>query len=235
MYITISDVRDAGITESQASDAVVTAFITRWSQFVDLQCRQWFEPRDLDLYIDGTGARYLWFRVPIIEITALYMNSDWTNVIPEDEYVVYNNLGNGLKDDRRNPRIGLADYVPTSSSFFARPIGGGLFIKAKKNQRVVGRFGFVESDESTPLMISQAVLRLVVRELSGSSIIAPPDTPAGGGVVISETTDGHTKKYASDSGGSSRSYQPYYGITNDPFVDGVLAMYRAPIAIGVVE
>lgn len=225
-YTTLEAVRAAGITVSQASDAAVLEQIVMWSQFMDRACKQWFEPRYLDIKVDGNGARILWLQVPIIGIDELYMNADWVNAVDASYYEVYNNLGDGVSDDRRNPRIGLSDTM--SQSIFTAVSSRDLFVEGKKNQRVKGTFGFVEPDGSTPGLISRATLKMVVKIL-GSGSISPTPSPAGS--IVSETTDGHTIRYGSIIGTQKAGT---IGITGDPEVEGIIQLYRAPKAMAVV-
>lgn len=225
-YITVQDVRDAGITVAQADDAAVSEAILKWSRFMDQACRQWFNIRALDIRIDGTGTRSLHLMIPIVELDELYMNGDFDSAVDSEDYVVYDNLGVGLSDDRRNPRIALADLG--EQDLFRRTIRKDLFEEGKKNQRVVGRFGFVESDGTTPLLIQRAVLKLTVNELSAADPINPSPSPAG--PVISETTDGHTIRYATTTGGRKIGT---VGLTGDAEVETIIQLYKGPKVMAV--
>lgn len=228
-YTTLADVRAAGITVTQADDATVIAAIKQWSQFIDRACRQWFEPRYIDTKLDGNDTRVLWISVPIIGVDALYMNGDWDNAVETEAYEIYNNLGRGLRDDRRDPKITVADEY-TSTDLYRRLAYGARFrfAEGRKNQQVKGTFGFVEYDGSTPELIKRATLKLVVKQLGSPSPLIPPPAPAG--PVISETTDGHTIRYASMVGGRKIGIS---GITGDPEVDGIILLYKSPKAIEV--
>lgn len=228
-YATLAEVRAAGIAEATADDATVIAAIIQWSQFIDRACRQWFEPRYLDGKIDGNGTRVLWLMAPIIGVDELYMNGDFDNAVNSDAYEVYNNLGSGLKDDRRNPKIAISDQY-TSTDLYRRLAHGSdlTFADGRKNQQIKGTFGYVEQDGSTPGLIRRAVLKMVVKQLGAASPLSPPPAPAG--PVIGETTDGHTIRYASMVGGRKIGTA---GITGDSEVEGIIQLYRAPRAIEV--
>lgn len=228
-YITLQDVRDAGVTVTQADDATVLASIELWSQFMDRACGQWFEPRSLDILLDGTDSKLLWFQVPIISVSALYIN-ELTTILDTQYYHVYNNLGAGLRDDRRDPKIALKDEQ--SVEFFARTVASmseWKFLFGRKNQRIVGVFGYVESDFSTPLQIQRAVLKLVTRALSASDSLNPDPVPIG--PIVSEKTDGHSITYGGISWGKKVGL---LGITGDPEVDQIIALYKAPKPMRIV-
>jgi len=229
MYITIADVRAEGVTLPMADDAKITATIAMWQQFIESQTGQWFESRSLTLLLDGTDSDTLFLPVPAISISALYINNDFVNALAAATYSLY--LGT-FPDYRRNPRVKLVS-VDQENIFMPPPGRGRLrasFIYGKQNQKMVGAFGFVEADGTTPLMIKRALLKLVVSKVtplagagSGSSSAAGP--------VTTEMTDGHMRVYstlvkASVKPGSNP-------ITGDSEVDAILAMYKRPIAVGV--
>jgi hypothetical protein len=220
-YISLTDVRNAGVTEAQASDDEVWASIEMWTQFIDMATRQWFVEKILDVKLDGNGTRVLHFKVPIIEITELYMNKDFTTVVPADQYEVYNNLGEGVRDDRRDPKIALADQQ--SSDLYERLLRKSKFTRGRKNQRVVGKFGFIEPDGSPPALIQHAMLKLVVRQLT--------DPNGGGGSVpiagpmIAEVTDGHSRRYATLFSGTKPGTVL---LTGDSQIDAIINYYKTP-------
>lgn len=228
-YTTIADVRAAGVTVSQASDIDIYNSIVLWSRFLDRACGQWFEPRDLDILLDGTDCKMLWFQVPIITIDELYIN-ELTDVLDPIYYHVYNNLGQGVRDDRRDPKIALKDE--DSVDFFQRTVASMTdweFKLGRQNQRIVGTFGFVESDLSTPSLIQRATLKMCVRQLTASDPLNPDPVPIG--PIVSEKTDGHAITYGSVSWGKKVGYM---GITGDPEVDQIITLYKAPKPMRVV-
>src|SRR5262245_44357818 len=105
-YATVADARTEGVPTSIV-DATVQAQINRWSQFIDKACRQWFESRAVTIDLDGNDSRLLHLPVPVITLTALYMNGDFDNAVDTDNYKVYSNQ-TAVRDDRRNPKIMLA-------------------------------------------------------------------------------------------------------------------------------
>lgn len=226
-YATLAEIRAGGVTVAMADDATVIASIAMWQQFIDEATGQWFNSRDLDFKIDGTDAGVLWLKPPIISVSALYVNGDFATALNSDYYVVYNNLGNGVRDDRKDPKITTSDLG--SDDLFTRMGWAGRFVKGRKNQRIVGAFGYVEADGSTPKLIKRAVQKMVVKTLSASNPLSPGASPAG--PLIGETTDGHTVRYASMVSGRKLGT---IGITGDPEVEAIIQMYRSAPAMAVV-
>jgi len=227
-YVTLADLRDAGVPIS-ITDNQITPLINRWSAFIDEATHQWFEPRQMELMIDGTTARVLFLPVPIVTLDALYINNDFTNPLSTNLYAVYANK-TALRDDRRNPKISLSSSslgVYDAADFRC----GTLFMYGAQNQKLVGSFGFVEEDGSTPELIKRAVMKLVIKELQGGTNLwnQVGNGPATQGTVTSETTDGHSITY------NAFQYKPVpaglNGITNDAEVDNIIKMYRGPLKI----
>lgn len=236
-YLTVQNLRDEGVPLTIA-DATVQAAINTWSAFIDRACMQWFEPRTHTLEIDGNDSDCLFMPVPIISVTSLYVNDDFTNALPTTEYEVYNKRGGtDGSDDRRNPKIRLipqtAFWVPINVMASGR---GKNFFRGRKNQKIVGSFGFTESDNSVPLLIIRALKKLIIRDLASQgaggmwqSVTMTPSTPAG--PVVSETTDGHSITY--DAGSTAPGRQGFTSMVGDPEIDKIITLYRAPIALAV--
>ena len=230
-YITIADVRAAGILETDYDDAMVLAAIEMWQAFLNRACRQWFIPRAMTLLVDGTDSDALHFGVPIITIDHVKLNGD-TVALDSSYYRVYN--GCNYPDDRRNPRIKL---VANDGNFdiYTQPMCGRLkFRKGRHNQEIKGIFGFVEEDGSVPAMIKRALLLLVIEKLTSPLMGATPAgvvVPPLVGALLEEKTDGHSKKWAQAGGEVSPRQPGLLGITNNPEVLGIIRLYRAPIGV----
>jgi len=228
-YITVAEARAEGIPVPPAgpSDVQLQAAINTWSQFIDKACRQWFESRSLTLLVDGNSSDILFLPIPILTITGLYINGDFTTVLDPMYYEVYN--GRALPDDRPNPRLKMKHE---KRDIFAGTYWEDypLFSKGQRNQKLIGTFGYLEPDGSTPLMIKRAVMKLISKSLMPmySGFPAPP---VPGGPVAKETTDGHSIEYAIASGAAGGML----GIVGDPEVAQIITMYRAPLAMAVPE
>jgi hypothetical protein len=227
LYVSIQDVRDEGVPAS-VSDARILQSIQTWQAYVERLCRQWFVPRQLTWDLDGSGTTLLQLPVPIISITALYLNGlngVWDAAQDPSRYVVYSGRGEAGRDDRKNPRVKL---VSAETSIFegVGPVqrNSFTFLVGEKNQRLVGTFGFIEPDGSTPAPIKYAVRKLAVRGLAPLYSSSGSAGPAG--PVIEEETDRHRKKW-SDAAVTSKSWST--SGTGDAELDAILAAYKGPL------
>lgn len=222
-YITVQDIRDEGLGTDVAGDTKVLDLIQTWQQFLERACRQWFVAREQQLDLDGTGSTLLQLPVPCIRLDALYLNGDFVNAVDPEYYVAYTGRGGSGRDDRRNPRIKL---ITTETDIFSGcgPLQTNLtkFDVGEGNQRIVGSFGYVESDGQTPGPIRYALRKLVCRY--AQSLVGATDAPSG--AVIEEETDKHRRKW-SDAALNSK----VWAVTGDPEVDQIIASYRGPLVI----
>jgi hypothetical protein len=228
-YATVADARAEGVPVSIV-DATIQTQLDRWSKFIDEATHQWFEPRTLSLLLDGNDSRTLFLPVPIISLTSLFMNANFTTAVSPALYAVYSSQ-TALRDDRRNPMIKLAQSglgVFDAADFRM----GSMFVAGAQNQQLNGSFGFVEADGTTPALIKRAVLKLSIKELiagGGKLWNQVSNGPFTQGTVTSETTDGHSITY------NAFQYKPIAaglnGITNDAEVDNIIVMYRSPLKI----
>lgn len=231
-YATIEDVRGEGIEDPPADDVIQTSIDT-WTAFIERVTRQFFEPRTATVDLDGQDSHTLHLPVPIISVTSLFANGDFVNAVPTSKYVVYNGRG-APADDRQNPRIKLVQSVDNIFHVGHRSRFGTVFLRGMKNQRIVGSWGYTESDGSTPKLIKRALLKLVVRDLLAQGSVglsASVETPGAPGAVMSETTDGHTIMYVNPLNKLTRPGTN--AVTGDAEVDHILSQYRAPIGMAV--
>lgn len=238
LYITVTDVRNTGIDVSIASDTEIETAIRINQQFIERATRQWFNPREVTLKMDGNGSDTLFLPVPVIEVEHVKIN-DRADIIDPSRYRVYN--GRLLPDDRKNPRIKLVRSM-SESDIFSDPFRSNrpaTFIKGWQNQEIKGTFGYVEQDESTPELIKRALLKLVVDRLLNPVFIpiggpAPPPLPPGPlGNVLRETTDGHTIQYTFVKFGDTRA--GLSGYTMDREVLTIIDLYKAPMGLAVAS
>jgi len=141
-YLTVQDIRDAGIAASVASNAAVLAAIKTWQSFVEAACQQWFEARSITMKLDGNDSDMLFFAVPIVSVEYLKANGS-EDELSTDLYEIYNSRT--YPDDRRNPRIKLI-RSEAYRDIFVEPLTLGRlkFRKGRRNQEVKGEFGFIE-------------------------------------------------------------------------------------------
>ena len=217
LYVNIIDIRNEGIDEFELSDARAISLSAGWQQWFNHRTGQFFIPRELDFKIDGDGSRVLWLPFPVIELTALYINESTTALDPTS-YTVYNRYF--PQDDRKNPRIKLKGQTSSIYGY-----SGNLFSVGDQNQRLVGTFGYVEEDGSTPHLVKREILTLInaTKENMGDGEIDVLKS----GRIIEEVTDRHRVRYA-DLWDKLKSWQPT-GLTE---VDEALRIYRRPVHVG---
>jgi hypothetical protein len=226
-YVSLAEVRAAGVTTEQAADAEVLDRLWGWQNWIEEATGgQWFEPRAVSLLVDGNDIATLDLPVPIISVRALYMNGDFVNAVSADDYRAYTERL--APADRLSPWIALVSE--NMDSIYRRPASAGRarFRRGAKNQKIVGTFGYIERDGSTPFLIRKALLALVQR-----------GNPFGSSSGVS---GGFITKVQVDK--SARWYQPLYKpvdapsqdalVSGDSGIASVLRQYRrAPIVRGV--
>lgn len=232
-YIDVQDVRDAGLDATVADDSAVLAAIQLWQGVLERACRQWFAPKQLTFNFDGNDRDTIFLGVPAITVDYLKINSQ-TDELDTDLYQVYNSRE--YPDDRRNPRIKLLHSAQLTDIYVAPSVRGERrFLRGHNNQEISGTFGFTEPDDTTPLAIKRALLKLTIEKLSrplytpaGSVAPAPSTTVAG--VILSEKTDGHSISYGTAEY-TNRRTGGISGITQDSEILDIIKLYRAPIGV----
>lgn len=228
LYIDVDDLRDEGLTiaAGSADEARALKRIRTWQQFIENETGLFFIPRQLTLELDGRGTNLLQLAIPIISVSALYVNDDFDTALDAEYYEAYTGRGGeDGRDDRRNPRIKL---ITAETSIFAGtgPLGktNAIFEIGEKNQRVEGSFGFVEPGGCTPEPIKYALTKLVIRTYQPLGTSGAGGAP--GGPMIEEETDRHRRKWADPFTGNKT-----FSTTGDPEVDRILAKYRRPMIV----
>lgn len=236
-YITVADIRTAGMSIATADDATVMNAILTWQPIIERITRQFFEPKTCDFYLDGNDSDTLHLPFPVISLSSLYVNND-SNACDVSYYRVYN--GRGVpNDDRRNPRIAISSGDGASRDIYTASHGSHYFRKGKQNQRLVGVFGFTEADGSTPLAIKRALTKLVIIKLAqplyidgNNPQIAPALPPAySSGIITDEWTDWHRIKREGYNQTLPKRADGMSEIIEDPEIRGLLKLYRAPLSI----
>jgi len=227
-YITIYDVRNAGLTDViKYPDSLILSTIEIWQTFLDRACRQWFRPVAITMKLDGTDSVILPLGVPIISIDHVKLN-DSSNELSTDYYKVYNSIS--YPDDRKNPRIKLINTY--TSDIFAQCQGQLIFRQGTKNQEVKGTFGYLDEAGNTPKLIQRALLKLVIEKLT-NPVYGDSDSslPPLVGALLEEWTDGHKVKYAQIGGETKSKQSGLSGITNDAEVLGIIKLFKGPLAM----
>ena len=223
-YLTIAELRAAGIDETTLSDVEAAAKIELWSKYIDEATGQFFDQRYFTLYFDGMNADTFFLPFPIIEVEEFKIN-DSENALDSSEYVVYNRY---YPDDRRNPKISLKSSQTRNIYDPSYVFDGPLLLHGMLNCSIKGKFGFVEADGSTPALIKRAVLKLISLDLT--PVTTPGGTePAITGSLIEERTVDHWYRL----GGTTQAPNGYtWTASGDREIDMIIKMYRAPIKLG---
>ena len=214
MYIDVQAIRDEGIDEDQMSDEKVEEYIKNWSAYVDVITGQFFEEESLEVIMEGNGLRTLFLTLPIIEVSELYINEE-DDPLDSGLYIVFNSVV--YPDDRRNPKIKLKE-----STFQSQYL-----------QKIVGKFGFVDSEGNTPRLIAKVVKKMALKSIYAK--IASEGSASGSeettstGIILREKTDGHEIWYAQPD--SSVVTPTGAKATGDMEVDEILRNHKRAISI----
>lgn len=133
-YITVEELRKAGITEEQASRDRLEALILRAMSLIELHTGQWFEPRQRVYTLDGNGRKSVDLPVPVADPDTLMVWVDGQLLMPGSFSVC------SQGEDRWDPYLWRAEGWP----------------RGHRNIRVQGMFGFVEDNGKTPEPIKHA-------------------------------------------------------------------------------
>lgn len=238
-YCAPSDLKEEGVCNK--SDVFLLGRIELASRFIERVTGRFFEPRYLELNVDGQGSPILPLWMPIIAIEQVsYETSPYqpsSEEIDEELMRIYaRHLSQGLTqpDDRDNPRIELyrwADEIITGTPYAIT--GRLIFPLGQQNIIVKGVFGYTDRDNSacgrTPVPISHVCKLLVIREINQLASIAARDDALKRFRIKSEKT--RDQQYTLDSLAASGRLGMF---TGDPDVDSILASYiRPPTMRGV--
>jgi len=228
-YASVQDLRDAGLPASY-SDTEVQVILLLASQLVEARTRNYFREETGTFIFDGSNSHILHLPIPIIAITSLTVNHG-TTVLDEDYWRAYTGRIYPI-DDRKNPKIELR-VSADPSSIYVNTTSIDIFLKGM-DQTVVGTFGYLESDDTVPAAIHQAVMILAIQHIEplynvyGSSTI--PGSSGTAGSVKSEESDDHKKEWYNITTGQSSDDGLW-----PPIVKTLLNLYRAPRAMGVTS
>lgn len=216
-YATVADVRAEGLTAAEADDARVEALLDLVSAYIERVTGVWFDRRvGLTMRLDGSGSPVLELPQPPVTVTEVRVDGA---VLAADRYVIRNRPET---DDRWYPRLELVSG-PVTRLERAR-LGGTawrpVWPRGEQNIEVVGDWGFVEADGSTPPLIRRAAVLLVLGlgrpAWSGRA-------ERRGARIRSETLGQYSYTLDALAGGAN--------LTGDPEVDAILLHYRRPAVV----
>jgi hypothetical protein len=212
MYASLADARAEGITVSQASDDRLRLLIDEASRSIDRMTGWFFEPRQMDVWLDGRGTPTVELPVHPIRLDRLIVNgTDWST--DPDHLVI---VGAPIQSTIPVPRLTLRH--------------GLTFPRGHANILATGLWGLTEDDGSptgrTPLDIRRACLLLVLLHLP---LLADTDATADARNqwrLIEERTRDQSYKL---SPAPNRQL-----CSGDPEVDEILARYQRPAGLGAI-
>lgn len=233
MYITVASLRAEGLTAPMASDARAIKAIILASRMVEFATGRFFEPRYMELFLDGIGSPILMLDQPIIGITNIQFSltgNDTDLDIDPDLWRVYGRhlSGQFAPDDRDSPKIELFsgyddwDYGSAYGRRYAFPA-------SQQNVKLTGYMGYTEYDGSpwgvTPPLIQRAVQLLVFRDIAKLAASGGSGSTSAARILEERTRD-QSVKYSADPRASSAT------ISGDPELDTILRNYKRPSAMG---
>ena len=203
-YCNVQDLRAEGFDEEKYSDEKLENLVKLSCDFIDKVTGQFFEPRELALRLDGRGGRILALPYPLIDVEFIEIDSELIS-----DFVIYNRL-----EDRPYPKIYRDRRWP----------------KGKLNILVKGTWGYVEEDGSTPEDIKIISRKLAIYNFPDLSDAEAQEDKNLRGLLVSETTDGHSYKLSDDAVNNLYSSS----ITGDTEIDEVLRAYsRSKLRLGI--
>ena len=203
MYCTIEDIRAEGIPPSQMSNTLAEKLIALASDYVDKVTGQWFEPRQKTIKLDGRGERVL--RLPVFLISSEDVRVDDVSV---NDFILYNRIS--PEDDRIYPKIYRKLRWP----------------KGIQNIQIQGKWGYVEEDGTTPLLIKRAAVKLVLYNFPSLGDSEAQEEKNLQGKIKSEQTDGH--QYTLFENASTTASSDSTLSTGDDEIDSILEYFTKP-------
>ena len=214
-YATLQQVRDEGLTVSEASDSRVNALIAEATDTIDRITGQFFETRQITLEVYGRKSKWLWlpvFAQNVTEVRFLDRSNGQTTIVNTTAYHVFERF---FPDDRYNPRLELLvdELIPPVQ--LSRWANGAAY-------EVDADWGWVESDGTTPDQITRACILLVVM---WAGQLADPDVELSRRAADLEEiqVQGRREKYGGPTSIGT--------LTGSVEVDRILTAYRRPIEV----
>lgn len=212
MYATVADLRDEGVTVSQASDARLTQLIAEASAAIDRITGWFFEPRQKTLQLDGRGTPTIEPPVPPIELNLLSVDGVEIPLHPDNLIIV----GSPVEPGFYSPRLTLCD--------------SRIFPQGTGNVLATGLWGYTEPDGTVhgriPLGVHRVCMLLVMRHLP---LLANDDA----------STDAQNRWRILEEKTRDQSYKldrlnAYSETTGDPEIDRILLQYRRSAGLGAI-
>ena len=212
---------DAG---TDVTDAQALILLERASLLVEKLTRNNLFYEVSGTYIfDGNNSYLLHLPLALIEVTSLKINNE-TTALAATDYRAY--MGRTPpQDNRYNPKIELRRA--TAPSIYTG-YQSKRFIKGY-DQTIVGKFGFLEADDSTPATINECVMAIVM--MTWKTLFerfgyydggGGGPGPMGGPLKREKIDDHEVEWWQGDTGNVEQ------GLVVPQYIHGRLKNYRAP-------
>lgn len=238
-YALVSDFRAEGITKNDVTDIRLLKLIAEQSAFIEKVTRRFFEPRHIDLRLDGTNSGTLLLGQPIIALDLVKVGDTTLDIDPANRnLLIYNRHLAGLldPDDRDVPCVRIPELVEYlgldvglyPQDYYYQLTDIGRFYKSPQNITVSGLFGYTDQDGGpigqTPAGIRRLALLLVQRNLPKLACTEDALRARFANRVTSARTRDQSISFASDGLGQG-------GFTGDIEIDTLFATYCRPLGI----
>jgi hypothetical protein len=239
-YAFVSDLRDEGVSASDASDRRVQRLISLASAYIDKVTGRFFAPRAMTLTVDGSGGRIQLLGHPIIAINSVKMfvgmfaEFGVLPVIPSFFRVYNRHITQGLlePDDRDDPKLQFFHWSDLLG-VHATPaghlgLGSLVWLPGVQNIVIDGVFGYTDPDDSTtgrtPELIRHVTKLVVLREFPRLMDITRREERQKRWRLVSERT--RDQQYNLEALKLTGSF------TGDPEIDNILVAYLRPAQAG---
>jgi len=223
VYASVAEVRSEGVPPASASDARVSALIDEATHTIDRVTGQFFEPRQLELRLDGRGTPSIELPVPPIQLTSLRVDYEGRHPFPFVSGYPFE-----FSLDPTNIVIVGAPVRPGYDGARLTLRHGLVFPRGHGNVTVEGVWGYTEedgtSDGRTPLAVKRACILLVLRGLAPLADDAAFEARSRWRILEERTRDQSYRLDANRGGG--------LWLTGDPDVDTLLTPYVRTSPLG---
>lgn len=221
-YVSLAEAKS--VVPQGTPTSVVLETISAYQDYFEQTTGWWFEPRRVELLVDGTGTPQIELPYPIIGLEAVYANQDFSTPVPLADLKFVTDRQ--LPEWRASPQIFLHSDVQ-GSVYVADP--WFRFNAGSLNNKIVGTFGMVDASGKTPALIRSALLRCVSIHLAQGKLTGGSSSISAGVVTRVQVKD-HVRVTTPIYKPSNNAIPPTTSlVTRDSFVDGVLRQYRRPV------
>jgi hypothetical protein len=222
-YVTVDELRDEGAA-STVSDERLAELAEGASRFVDRVTGLFFELRKAQTYrLDGEDSPVLELPAPCITLTSVTISG--AAVTDLTTSVV--NRNRRETDDFWHPRLEWVTQYTRSERAFGVASRVRRWPRGQQNVVVVGDFGFVEADGSTPRLIRRAVRLLVIAIATPAGAMSTEQQNASR--IVSESFGNYSYTLSDTALAASQS-----GVTGQAEVDAILLQFERARKIAAV-